>query len=105
MYADKGAVGLAGFLNGMDASREHGAGDAHMTVFGHSYGSTTSGKAAALVNEGVVADTMPGFHHLSGDVGPAPKAYDPVGLHMAYFDEGTQAQREIAGVIAGVGRS
>ena len=155
VYADKGAVGLAGFLNGMDASREHGAGDAHMTVFGHSYGSTTSGKAAALVNEGVVddivlagspgagvqktsdyhvpqghawvsaapyaydlvqglgtdvnfgrnPDTMPGFHHLSGDVGPTPKAYDPVGLHMAYFDKGTQAQREIAGVIAGVGRS
>ena len=24
--------------------------------------------------------------------------------HMAYFDEGTQAQREIAGVIAGAGK-
>lgn len=57
------------------------------------------------VNFGRNPDTMPGFHHLSGDVGPAPKTYDPVGLHMAYFNMGTQAQREIAGVIAGVGRS
>lgn len=57
-YAKNGAPGLAGFLNGMDASREHGAGDAHMTLFGHSYGSTTSGMAATLVNEGVVDDIV-----------------------------------------------
>ena len=153
-YAEEGAVGLAGFLNGMDASREHGAGDAHMTLFGHSYGSTTSGMAATLVNEGVVddivlagspgagvqhvseyhvpeghawvsaapyaydmvqglgtdfnfgknPDTMGGFNRLSGDVGPAPDEYDPVGLHMEYFTEKTQAQYEIAGVIAGAGK-
>ena len=153
-YAEEGAVGLAGFLNGMDASREHGAGDAHMTLFGHSYGSTTSGMAATLVNEGVVddivlagspgagvqhvseyhvpeghawvsaapypydvvqglgtdfnfgknPDTMGGFNRLSGDVGPAPANYDPVGLHMEYFTEKTQAQYEIAGVIAGAGK-
>lgn len=153
-YAEEGAVGLAGFLNGMDASREHGAGDAHMTLFGHSYGSTTSGMAATLVNKGVVddvvlagspgagvqnvseyhvpqghawvsaapyaydvvqglgtdfnfgknPDTMAGFKHLSGDVGPAPDEYDPFGLHMEYFKEKTQAQYEIAGVIAGAGK-
>ena len=57
-YAKNGAPGLAGFLNGMDASREHGAGDTHITLFGHSYGSTTSGMAATLVNEGVVDDIV-----------------------------------------------
>lgn len=153
-YAEDGAVGLAGFLNGVDASREHGAGDAHITLFGHSYGSTTSGMAATLVNEGVVddivlagspgagvqnvseyhvpqghawvsaapyaydvvqglgtdfnfgknPDTMGGFNRLSGDVGPAPDEYDPFGLHMEYFKEKTQAQYEIAGVIAGAGK-
>ena len=153
-YAEEGAVGLAGFLNGMDASREHGAGDTHITLFGHSYGSTTSGMAATLVNEGVVddivlagspgagvqhvseyhvpeghawvsaapyaydvvqglgtdfnfgknPDTMGGFNRLSGDVGPAPAKYDPVGLHMEYFTDETQAQYEIAGVMAGAGK-
>lgn len=153
-YAEEGARGLSGFLNGMDASREHGAGDAHMTLFGHSYGSTTSGIAATLVNDGVVddivlagspgagvqhvseyhvpeghawvsaapyaydvvqglgtdfnfgknPDTMGGFNRLSGDVGPVPAKYDPVGLHMEYFTDKTQAQYEIAGVMAGAGK-
>ena len=35
-YAENGARGLSGFLNGVDASREHGAGDAHITLMGHS---------------------------------------------------------------------
>ena len=153
-YAEEGARGLSGFLNGMDASREHGAGDAHMTLFGHSYGSTTSGMAATLVNEGVVddivlagspgagvqhvseyhvpeghawvsaapyaydmvqglgtdfnfgknPDTMGGFNRLSGDVGPAPSGFSPFGQHMDYFKDQTQAQYEIAGVIAGAGK-
>ena len=153
-YAEEGARGLSGFLNGMDASREHGAGDTHITLFGHSYGSTTSGIAATLVNDGVVddivlagspgagvqhvseyhvpeghawvsaapyaydvvqglgtdfnfgknPDTMGGFNRLSGDVGPVPAKYDPVGLHMEYFTDKTQAQYEIAGVIAGAGK-
>lgn len=153
-YAKNGAPGLAGFLNGMDASREHGAGDAHMTLFGHSYGSTTSGMAAALVNEGVVDDIVlagspgagvedtaeyhvpeghawvsaapyqydmvqgmgsmfgfgknpdwaDGFNRLSGDVGPAPSGFSPFGQHMDYFKDQTQAQYEIAGVIAGAGK-
>lgn len=153
-YAEEGARGLSGFLNGMDASREHGAGDTHITLFGHSYGSTTSGIAATLVNDGVVddivlagspgagvqhvseyhvpeghawvsaapyaydvvqglgtdfnfgknPDTMGGFNRLSGDVGPVPAKYDPVGLHMEYFTDKTQAQYEIAGVMAGAGK-
>lgn len=153
-YAKNGAPGLAGFLNGMDASREHGAGDAHMTLFGHSYGSTTSGMAATLVNEGVVDDIVlagspgagvedtaeyhvpeghawvsaapyqydmvqgmgsmfgfgknpdwaDGFNRLSGDVGPAPSGFSPFGQHMDYFKDQTQAQYEIAGVIAGAGK-
>ena len=153
-YAKNGAPGLAGFLNGMDASREHGAGDTHITLFGHSYGSTTSGMAATLVNDGVVDDIVlagspgagvedtaeyhvpeghawvsaapyqydmvqgmgsmfgfgknpdwaDGFNRLSGDVGPAPSGFSPFGQHMDYFKDQTQAQYEIAGVIAGAGK-
>ena len=56
--AHKGADRLAGFLNGMDASREHGAGDAHITVASHSYGSTTAGIAATKVGDGVIDDLI-----------------------------------------------
>ena len=56
--AHKGADRLAGFLNGMDASREHGAGDAHITVASHSYGSTTAGIAATQVGDGVIDDLI-----------------------------------------------
>lgn len=58
VLADKGAPKLANFLNGIDAAREHGAGDAHITVAGHSYGSTTAGMAATLVNDGVIDDIV-----------------------------------------------
>ena len=44
--------------NGIDAAREHGAGDAHITVAGHSYGSTTAGIAATPVNDGVIDDIV-----------------------------------------------
>lgn len=57
-YAQKGADKLAGFLNGLDASRERGAGDAHITVAGHSYGSTTAGIALTKINDGVVDDLI-----------------------------------------------
>lgn len=57
-YANRGAERLSGFLNGMDASREHGAGDAHVTTVGHSFGSTTVGKALTKVNDGVVDDVV-----------------------------------------------
>ena len=146
-----GAHELASFLNGIDAVREHGAGDAHITVAAHSYGSTTAGMAATLVGEGVIddlvqfgspgsgvqdvgefhvpeghvyvsaapylhdvvqgigpddlfgknPDTMEGYKHLSGDVGPAPSSYEPWDLHSAYFHKGTEANKHIASVIGG----
>ena len=54
--AKAGSDRLAGFLTGMQASREYGAGDAHMSIVGHSYGSTTSGMAATKVKHGVIDD-------------------------------------------------
>lgn len=56
--AQAGSDRLAGFLNGMQASREHGVGDAHMTLVGHSYGSTTSGMAATKVKSGIIDDLV-----------------------------------------------
>lgn len=58
MMAIAGAGHLASFLNGIDAVREHGAGDAHITVAAHSYGSTTAGIAATLVADGVIDDLV-----------------------------------------------
>ncbi len=151
--ANAGAKQLAGFLNGLDASREHGAGDAHVTVAGHSYGSTTAGKALTMVNDGVVDDLiqfgspgsgaqrveefhlekghawvsaapyredmvqgmgddgrygkdpkeMPGYNHLSGEVGPPHDGFVPFSRHMSYFDEGCEALDDISKVIAGRG--
>ena len=54
--AQEGSDRLAGFMTGMHASRQFGAGDAHMTLVGHSYGSTTSGMAATKVKPGVIDD-------------------------------------------------
>ena len=56
--AQAGAKKLSGFLTGIDAAREHGAGDAHITVAAHSYGSTTAGIAATLVGDGVIDDLV-----------------------------------------------
>ena len=58
VMANNDAPKLASFLNGIDAAREHGAGDAHITVAGHSYGSTTTGIAATLVGDGVIDDLV-----------------------------------------------
>ena len=162
IMANNGAPKLASFLNGIDAVREHGAGDAHITVAGHSYGSTTAGIAATLVNDGVIddlvqfgspgsgvqdvgefhvpeghtyvsaapyendmvqglgpdpwfgknPDTMDGYKHLSGDVGPTKWGLLPIGVipipvpspfaqHSGYFAEETQANRDIGSVIGG----
>lgn len=151
VMAISGAYKLASFLNGIDAVREHGAGDAHITVASHSYGSTTAGIAATLVGDGVIddlvqfgspgsgvqdvgefhvpeghvyvsaapylhdvvqgigpdnwfgknPDTMDGYKHLSGDVGPFPISYSPWDLHSAYFHKDTQANQDIASVIGG----
>ena len=54
--AQAGSDRLAGFMTGIHASRQYGAGDAHMTLVGHSYGSTTSGLAATKVKPGVIDD-------------------------------------------------
>lgn len=149
--AQAGAQRLAGFLNGLDASREHGAGDAHVTVAAHSYGSTTAGIAATKVGDGVIddlvqfgspgsgvqdvgelhvpkghawvsaapyrhdmvqgvgpdatfgknPDTMPGYRHLSGDVGDTPWHPTGWGEHSSYFKEKTKALDDISRVIAG----
>lgn len=56
--AQAGSDRLAGFMNGLQASRDYGAGDAHMTLVGHSYGSTTSGMASTKVNSGVIDDLV-----------------------------------------------
>ena len=56
--AQEGSDRLAGFMTGMHASRQFGAGDAHMTLVGHSYGSTTSGMAATKVKPGVIDDLV-----------------------------------------------
>ena len=56
--AQAGAKKLSSFLTGIDAAREHGAGDAHITVAAHSYGSTTAGIAATLVADGVIDDLV-----------------------------------------------
>ena len=57
-YAKTGSDRLAGFLTGLDASREHGAGDAHITPVGHSFGSTTLGMALTKIPPGVVDDSV-----------------------------------------------
>ena len=149
--AQAGAKKLSSFLTGIDAAREHGAGDTHITVASHSYGSTTAGIAATQVGDGVIddlvqfgspgsgvqdvgefhvpeghvyvsaapylhdvvqgigpdnwfgknPDTMDGYKHLSGDVGPVPISYSPWDLHSAYFHKDTQANQDIASVIGG----
>ena len=155
-YAENGAKKLSGFLNGLGASRELGAGDAHISVAGHSYGSTTAGIALTKVNPGVVDDLiqfgspgagvqdvsefklekghawvsatdieqdrvqgmgddlrfgkdpakMPGYNHLSGDVGDKIDESQPYAFqkHGGYFNEGSKALDDISKVIAGRGK-
>ena len=156
-YARRGADKLSGFLNGLDASREAGpAGDAHISVAGHSFGSTTAGIALTKVNPGVVDDLiqfgspgsgvqdvsefklekghawvsatdykqdmvqgigddgrfgknpakMPGYNHLSGDVGDKIDESQPYPFqkHGGYFNEGSKALDDISRVIAGRGK-
>ena len=148
-YAKTGSDRLAGFLTGLDASREHGAGDAHITPVGHSFG-TTVGMALTKIPPGVAddsvqigspgsgvqdvsefnipkghayvgaarywddmvqgfgddgrfgknPDTMPGYKHISGDVGQ-DGYYGPIGRHSGYFNEGSPALDDISRVIAG----
>ncbi len=73
--AQAGSDRLAGFMTGMHASRQYGAGDAHMTLVGHSYGSTTSGMAATKVKPGVIDDLV-----MFGS--PGMGTYDSNDLHV-----------------------
>ena len=73
--AQAGSDRLAGFMNGMQASREYGVGDAHMTLVGHSYGSSTSGMAATKVKYGVIDDLV-----LFGS--PGMGTYDAKNYHV-----------------------
>lgn len=73
--AQAGSDRLAGFMNGMQASRDYGAGDAHMTLAGHSYGSSTSGMAATKVKYGVIDDLV-----LFGS--PGMGTYDAKNYHV-----------------------
>ena len=73
--AQAGSDRLAGFMNGMQASRDYGAGDAHMTLVGHSYGSSTSGMAATKVKYGVIDDLV-----LCGS--PGMGTYDAKNYHV-----------------------
>ena len=86
--ADKGSDKLAGFLTGLNASRMYGAGDAHMTLLGHSYGSTTSGMAATKVKPSVVDDIA-----LFGS--PGMGTYDPSEIHVP------EGHRFVSGVPVG----
>lgn len=74
--AKAGSDRLVGFLTGMQASRQVGAGDAHMTLVGHSYGSTTSGMAATKVHDDVIDDLV-----LCGS--PGMGTYNASDLHVA----------------------
>ncbi|MBE6484935.1 MAG: hypothetical protein E7Z96_09285 [Actinomycetaceae bacterium] len=67
--AARGGESLASFQEGIFDSRRYGAGDAHMSVLGHSYGSTTSSYGMDQVRPGVIDDyavygspgTLPGY--------------------------------------------
>lgn len=58
--AEQGAKRLTSFVEGMQSTHAlHGnQRDSHLTLIGHSYGSTTSGMAAAHVKPGIVDDLV-----------------------------------------------
>ncbi len=86
--ADKGSDKLAGFLTGVNASRKYGAGDANMTLLGHSYGSVVSGRATTKIADGVVDNEI-----LFGS--PGMGTYDPSEIHVP------QGHRFVSGVPEG----
>lgn len=86
--ADKGSNKLAGFLTGVNASRMYGAGDANMTLLGHSYGSVVSGRATTKIADGVVDNEI-----LFGS--PGMGTYDPSEIHVP------EGRRFVSGVPGG----
>lgn len=73
--ARKGAVKLAGFETGLAASRRYGAGDANITLIGHSYGSVVSGMATTMTRDGDVNNVI-----LCGS--PGMGTDDPSEIHV-----------------------
>ena len=86
--ADKGSDKLGGFLTGVNASRMYGAGDANMTLLGHSYGSVVSGRATTKIADGVVDNEI-----LFGS--PGMGTYDPSEIHVP------EGRRFVSGVPGG----
>ena len=153
--ANAGADRLENFLEGLNATFEEKKKKVHLTLLGHSYGSTTSGIAASRVQPNVVDDLVlfgspgsgvqlgaeyrvpeghrwvsavpyPGdmvqgigtdinfgrnptemraFRHISGDATGA-KTYrtftHPIGNHSTYLEDGTETQKDMARILAGL---
>ncbi|MGU3502784.1 alpha/beta hydrolase [Mycobacterium sp. C31M] len=78
-YADDNAPKLASFLNGIDSSRET---DPHLTVLGHSYGSTLASEA---LQRGTAADDVVFMGSPGLETNPWQYFDDvtPADLHMA----------------------
>jgi hypothetical protein len=73
--AEAGGHALSLFVDGLNSTHEGGADASHLTVIGHSYGSTTSAHAAA---DGLDADSLV----LIGSPGAGGGVHDVSGLHM-----------------------
>lgn len=74
--AEAGGHALARFVDGLNSTHAGGASGSHLTVIGHSYGSTTAAHAAA---DGLDADSLV----LVGSPGAGSGVHDVSGLHMA----------------------
>jgi hypothetical protein len=66
-YAEQGGRQLDGFINGINATQQNaGQTDSHMTMIGHSYGSTVIGEGAkhgnGLAVDDIVVAGSPGMH-------------------------------------------
>ena len=154
--ANAGADRLENFLEGVRAIYGEKEQKVHLTLLGHSYGSTTSGVAASHVSPNVVDDLvlfgspgsgvqlgaeyrvpeghrwvsavpypgdmvqgigtdinfgrnpteMPAFRHISGDATKG-KSYHtiprgPFGNHSTYLEDGTETQKNMAEIVAGL---
>lgn len=151
--ANAGADRLENFLEGVSAIYGE---KVHLTLLGHSYGSTTSGIAASHVSPNVVDDLvlfgspgsgvqlgaeyrvpeghrwvsavpypgdivqgigtdinfgrnpteMPAFRHISGDATEGETYHTiprgPFGNHSTYLEDGTETQKDMARILAGL---
>lgn len=58
ILADRGAERLTSFVDGLQASRDYNAGDAHSTLLAHSYGSVVSGITATKTTYRAIDDLV-----------------------------------------------